>query len=47
MIIVYSFIGKLPKYIVDTVYQSRLFFDGDIYLILDDLSLYQPKYPPI
>lgn len=38
MIIVYSFIGKLPKYIIDTVYQSRLFFDGDIYLILDDLN---------
>jgi hypothetical protein len=38
MIIVYSFIGKLPKYIVDTVHQSRLFFDGDIYLILDELN---------
>ena len=38
MIIVYSFIGKLPKYIIDTVYQSRLFFAGDIYLILDDFS---------
>ena len=38
MIIVYSFIGKLPKYIIDTVHQSRLFFDGDIYLILDELN---------
>lgn len=38
MIIVYSFIGKLPKYIIDTVHQSRLFFNGDIYLILDELN---------
>ena len=35
MIIVYSFIGKLPNYIIDTIYQTRLFFEGDIYLILD------------
>ncbi len=38
MIIIYSFIGKLPNYILDTVYQTRLFFDGEIYLILDDLN---------
>ena len=38
MLVVYSFIGKLPNYIIDTVYQTRLFFDGDIYLILDDLN---------
>lgn len=38
MIIVYSFIGKLPNYIVDTVYQSRLFSNDIIYLILDDIN---------
>ena len=38
MNIFYSFIGKLPSYIKETVYQTRLFFDGDIYLILDDTN---------
>jgi len=38
MIICYSFIGKLPNYIIDTIYQARLFFKGDIYLILDDFK---------
>lgn len=38
MIICYSFIGKLPNYIIDTIYQARLFFKGDIYLILDDFE---------
>lgn len=36
--IVYSFIGKLPEYIVDTVWQSRLFFKDDIWLITNDLE---------
>jgi hypothetical protein len=36
--IVYSFIGTLPSYIVDTLYQMRLFYDGDIYLVIDDLE---------
>jgi len=38
MIIAYSFIGRLPNYIVETLIQARLFFEGDIYLILDDLK---------
>lgn len=38
MIICYSFIGRLPDYIIDTIYQARLFFKGDIYLILDDFN---------
>ncbi len=38
MIVCYSFVGKLPNYIIDTIYQARLFFKGDIYLILDDFK---------
>jgi hypothetical protein len=36
--IVYSFVGKLPEYIVDTVWQSRLFYNDDIWLITDDIE---------
>ena len=36
MNLILSFIGKLPDYIVDCIYQIRLFYKGDIYLILDD-----------
>lgn len=38
MFVLYSFIGKLPQYIIYNVYQTRLFFDGDIYLIIDDIN---------
>ena len=38
MNIVYSFVGKLPEYIIDSIYQTRLFFSGKIYLILDDIN---------
>jgi hypothetical protein len=38
MNIIYSFIGILPEYILYTVYQSRLYFNGNIYLITDDLN---------
>ncbi len=38
MHIVYSFIGTLPEYIIDTVWQSRLFFKDDIWLITNDLE---------
>lgn len=38
MIIVYSYIGKLPEYIIYTIKQSKLFFKGDIYLITDDIK---------
>jgi len=37
MILIYSFIGRLPSYIIETIYQVRLYYNGDIYLILDDI----------
>ena len=43
MFIALSFIGTLPSYIIESIYQIRLFFDGDIYLILNDIS---SKYLP-
>ncbi len=33
MNVVYAFIGNLPTYSIDTVHQTRLFFDGPIYFI--------------
>ena len=36
--VIYCFIGELPKYIIDTIYQLRLFYDGPVYIILSDLS---------
>jgi hypothetical protein len=36
--IVYAFIGTLPVYTVDTVHQLRLFYDGPVYLIINDLG---------
>ena len=36
MNLILSFIGKLPDYIIDCIYQIRLFYKGEIYLILDD-----------
>jgi hypothetical protein len=38
MIIAYSYIGPLPEYTLDTIYQTRLFFKGPIYFIISDLS---------
>ena len=38
MNIIYSFIGKLPNYIIDSIYQCRLYFNDNIYLITDDLN---------
>ena len=38
MFICYSFIGSLPSYIIESVRQSRVFFNGDIYLITNDLN---------
>ena len=37
MIVVYTFIGRLPVYIVDTIKQTRMFYSGEIVLIIDDL----------
>lgn len=43
MIVVYCFIGSLPSYAVDTVHQTRLFYQGPIYFIISDLkSPYRP-----
>jgi hypothetical protein len=36
--IVLSFIGILPSYIVENIKQTRSFFDGKIYLIIDDME---------
>jgi len=36
--IVLSYVGKLPSYIIECVYQIRLFFSGAVYLIVDDLQ---------
>jgi hypothetical protein len=49
MIVVYSFVGKLPKYSIDTVYQLRLFYDGIVIFIISDylspyVSILQDKY---
>jgi hypothetical protein len=38
MNLAYCFIGKLPEYSVDTIHQARLFFDGPIYFIVNDLE---------
>jgi hypothetical protein len=49
MNIVYTFIGSLPTYTFDTVYQTRLFYKGPIYLITNDMNnnlipILQTKY---
>ena len=33
-----SFVGSLPDYLIDCIYQIRLYYNGDLYLILDDYS---------
>ena len=38
MLVVYSFIGRLPEYAVTTVHQLRLFYDGPVFFILDDFT---------
>jgi hypothetical protein len=38
MFVALSFIGKLPSYIIESVYQIRLYFNGSIYLITDDIN---------
>lgn len=49
MFVALSFAGKLPEYVLDCVHQLRLFYDGDIVIILDDmnspyLSILEGKY---
>ena len=38
MIVVYSYIGPLPEYTIDPIIQTRLFYKGPIYFILNDHS---------
>jgi len=38
MFLCLSFIGKLPEYTIECVHQIRLFFEGDIYLIMNDFE---------
>lgn len=38
MFICYAFVGRLPSYIKEAIYQTRTFFDGEIYLIVDDIN---------
>jgi hypothetical protein len=38
MILALSFVGKLPSYVVECIHQCRIYFSGDIYLILNDLT---------
>ena len=38
MNIALSFVGKLPDYTVYCIHQIRIFYQGDIYLIIDDLE---------
>lgn len=38
MFIALSFIGKLPKYIIYCIFQIRIFFKGEVYLIINDLN---------
>jgi hypothetical protein len=38
MIVAYTFVGPLPSYCIETVHQLRLFFNGDVYFIVNDLK---------
>jgi hypothetical protein len=38
MFLALSFVGNLPSYIVECIHQCRIYFSGDIYLILNDLT---------
>ena len=38
MIISLSFIGKLPSYTIECIHQIRIYFKGEVYLIIDDLN---------
>lgn len=45
MTLVYVFIGPLPDYTVESIFQARLFYDGQIILILDDMA--SPHLPSL
>lgn len=38
MHLVCCFVGKLPAYAIDTIHQLRLFYDGDVYFIINDFE---------
>jgi hypothetical protein len=38
MFVALSFIGKLPSYIIESIHQIRIYFDKDIYLIINDIE---------
>jgi hypothetical protein len=38
MFISLSFIGTLPSYIIECIHQVRIYFDGEIYLMIDDID---------
>ena len=44
MFIGLSFIGLLPKYIIECIHQIRLYYNDDIYVIIDD---YDSQYLPV
>ena len=44
MLVALSFVGTLPSYVVDCIYQVRLFFDGPIVLMVSDV---QSPYLPL
>lgn len=37
LVVTYAFVGPLPSYSIDTVKQLRLFYDGPVYFILNDV----------
>lgn len=45
MFVALTFTGTLPPYIVESIHQIRIYFDGVIYLIINDLQ--SPHLPPL
>ena len=38
IIVALSFVGKLPSYTIECIHQIRIYFKGEVYLIIDDLN---------
>jgi len=47
MNVVFSYIGKIPQYAVDCIFQLRLFYSGDIYIITDDVYSPVLRHPAL
>jgi len=47
MNVVFSYIGKIPQYAVDCIFQLRLFYNGDIYIITDDVYSSVLRHPAL